>query len=195
MSIISIIGYHATEEENEASIKEHNFWPSTSAKEWLGKGAYFFVEGETLPDAVQNAKSWASYKRFNRYIVLEATIEVEEEVYLDLTQKKGREVFAFLKKEYLSFIANKGRVKYSDSKNKVYIDGYVIGHAPKVLSYRLKVIKNEVCIRFSQDLNLNIASGVPNATIVSVINPENTIDLSSISVVFRSRQEKHTSRF
>lgn len=181
MSITSIIGYHATEEDNEASIRQDNFLPSSSPREWLGKGAYFFVEGITSPGPIENAVKWAKeHKQFLRYIVLRASIEVEEECCIDLRTKDGNEALAALRKLYMDFFYIKGRKKPLSKPTSIDVD--ILDEAGR-FSKQLKVVVNAVYIRFAEEKNFGIASYVPNATIACVKTPKENILLDSIQKV------------
>lgn len=55
---ISFYGFHGTDKNLFSKIKINNFNPSFGDDEWLGTGAYFFVDG--LQDSSKDtAKNWA----------------------------------------------------------------------------------------------------------------------------------------
>lgn len=174
-------GYHATESNNEASIKRNNFLPSLSPGDWLGKGAYFFVEGVTSPGPIENAVKWATeHKLFSSYVILQASIEVEEECCIDLRTPDGNEAYAALKKLYINFFYEKGHKKPSFKPTS--IDGDMFDEAGR-FSTQLKVVVNAVCIRFEEEKKFGIRSYVPNATIACVKTPTDNIRLDSIQKV------------
>lgn len=186
MNIIELIGYHATLKKNEASIKRENFNVSIGSDHWVGCGAYFFTDGSTATLPAENARKWAEYKRFNHFVVLKAVIKVEEQFFLDLTTRDGRQIFGYMKEKYIDFFIKTGKVKLKSNREKPkIIDGDIIDKAPKILK-RLDAVKNDACIRFSDDLNYGVASRVPNTTILSVIKPKMLIALDCIETLEES---------
>lgn len=93
--MIELIGYHGTTEENATKILDDGqFKESTSNREWLGRGVYFFTD-------IENARYWAidRAKRVKtKYAVLRVHIECEEDSYLDLDLRANfAKVEAFVK--------------------------------------------------------------------------------------------------
>lgn len=174
---IKLEGFHGTDSAHVDSILNEGFKPSLGFREWLGDGAYFFVEGLNCEPEKQ-AEQWAIYKAWDNrtkknkylsYTVLNGTVEVLEENFLDLTTANGVEVLDYLQQKCTS--------KLSKIKKKVeFIDGYLINFARSENFFDVKVTKGNFYIKLRKEDRLsNLSRRSPNCTICSVYNPNENI--------------------
>ena len=61
---MEFVGFHGTDSANENSIFQLNFTVSAKSDEWLGTGAYFFLDG--VGDPTEHADSWAKLHAYDR---------------------------------------------------------------------------------------------------------------------------------
>lgn len=168
--IITLIGYHGTAASHSAPILSLGFKPSIGDAEWLGNGTYFFVEGLShVPEA--QAQAWAIAQAWNNsnkayaykeWVVLEASISVHEDHFLDLTTPQGQELFH----ETVTFMKKKIK-KVSTGKPLDYIDGLVINLMRKEI-FDIQAVKGHFYIKFAFERKNRIQQRMPNCTICAV---------------------------
>ena len=87
---IHLAGYHATKYENlEKILYSKVFKASSSPKDWLGNGIYFW-------DEMYNAKWWAAIRYKNeKSVIIKSTLECDDDLLLDLDSTE--EILAYKK--------------------------------------------------------------------------------------------------
>ena len=175
---MELIGTHGTSYDNVEGILAMNFKCSVGKNHWCGEGAYFFVEGVNSTPIADLAEQWAidsAYQRatksyeYNEYAVLGAKINAEDDQIFDLreteTQKKCNEIRDFLQL---------GLLKLKKTMTDDVIWQYIIKEFNLAL-----IVKNDY-IKFGLARLNNINSRIDNCTIASVVNTNDSIDVSSI---------------
>lgn len=184
---ITLDGFHGTNWECVDSILNDGFQPSLGDKEWLGDGAYFFVNGISKNPQKQ-ATQWAIVSAWNNtnkandyteYAVVRGVITVAEDKYLDLTEADGVAL--------LDYIQESCEAKLKTRNKKLrYIDGYLINYARDILSIDIDVVKGNFYIKLrKEDRQLDLSRRTPNTTICSVYSPKHSIE--AVEVVTRGR--------
>lgn len=185
-----LIGYHGTRADLKEQILRENFLPSRGDDHWLGKGAYFFEQGFSGCPKAQ-AKGWAICAAwdknsrtitFTRFAVLKASIHVDEaQELLDLTTPEGLEIFEACRKELEKKIdLKKFRGKSTDQA--------IIDFLAQKLSFR--AIRAWFFIKLEPRLRrLKLKSGIPNTTVLCVVDPDQTIKVDEISAVLEGAVE------
>ncbi len=184
MDYKKIIGYHGTDAKNEDSILKNNFAES-SGKQWLGNGVYFFVEEILNPPDI-DAENWAIVTSWNNdskintylnYIVLEAEIELNGNIFLDLDTVEGLEIFNIVRSAILEKlkIAKKKRLKNDLS------DSAIIEEIKK--QTKVKIIKKKMYVKLTSFERKNkLFSRIPNVSILVVSNPIENINKHTIKI-------------
>lgn len=176
MELLSIVGHHGTSDESARAITKNNFNTSKGDKEWLGDGAYFFVDGVSSK-TVDLAKKWAIAQAWNRQErkynynsigIIESIIEVKRFEFLDLTVEDGVEILNYLIEKFESKMA-------SICKKLDYADGYLINMARKEGILPLEVVKGNFYIKFERERILRLNLRTNNCTICVVYNPTMSI--------------------
>lgn len=171
--MIKFKGYHGTSYEASESILNSNYIPSIGDEEWLGDGAYFFVEGISV-EVVKLAEKWIiaqSMKKSSenkKYRVLESSIEVDDNCFLDLTTRDGVEILDYLTEKYIDKIKSIGK-KLSAH------DGLLINMARMEQILKIDVAKGNFYIQFKRERLNNIKLRTSNCTICSVFEPSKNI--------------------
>lgn len=167
-------GYHGTDQTNSKSIQAENFRVGTD-DQWLGRGAYFFVEGVSCEAPPADAKNWALFWCRGRYLkwsVLSAEISTER--LLDLTDRENLKIFNQLRQVT--------RRRFGPRVPKAYqrgsgIDTLVLEQLFK--AGKITAAKGDFYTKFNKD-TAEIPSRLPNVTILCVFDPADAIDLKSI---------------
>lgn len=82
-----LTGYHGTTEESAQSILKNKEYSISSGKtEWLGEGVYFYFE-------YHEAVKWTVLKKYSSPAVLHNIIHVNDNEYIDLDEKEGKDLF------------------------------------------------------------------------------------------------------
>lgn len=176
------IGFHGTSEVNASSIMSSNFIPSENPDDWLGYGIYFFIEG--INDPCENAKEWAKncawvgqgkplkYSKFNVLSVLVSGRNV-----LDTTKTEGLNAYNEIRE-----LLEKKEKKCFQRNRSVNQDNRVMWNL--VADFlQLEIIIHNLYIRTETQRKLQIASNVPNTTVMCVKNVSN-IHFDTIEKVF-----------
>jgi len=178
------VGYHGTDNANVDSILTGGMNPSLGDDEWLGDGTYFFIEGLSRTPEVQ-AEQWAIVSawdselrknKYDKYSVLKADIDVDDEYFLDLTTAEGKEMFNYLKEQSIE------KLKSASKAVKVlYIDGALINMGREDFDLRFDVVKANVYIKLTkEDRIYRFMSRVQNCTIAAVFNGDCISNMSNI---------------
>lgn len=189
MGIITIKGHHGTDFVSANKIKSSNYKISKGDKEWLGDGAYFFIEGIST-NTVELAEKWAiaqswnnetKTRNYNKYAVIESIIKVDEEKFLDLTTEEGVKILFYFAEQFIEEIKKeiaKGQ------KGLKFLDGFLINlmRGENVLP-PTDVIKGNFYIKFEQERKNKINFRTNNCTICAVYNPKKNIIKKSNKIV------------
>ncbi|QTL40664.1 hypothetical protein HGO23_04620 [Xenorhabdus budapestensis] len=183
---MKLIGFHGTDANNEASILGGNFRVSAKDDEWLGTGAYFFVEG--LGDPQKNAEDWArlqawnNKKKLNNYsefVVLSVEIIVQKALELDTNE--GLQAFEIFRTVILTRMRKQGIQKSKSLlENDCTICNLIMAQTDFDAIIRNEYIKLDKFTRI-----IKYQSRIPNCRIVSVKNPTKSINKGKIKSVIR----------
>ncbi|NHB89570.1 hypothetical protein [Photorhabdus tasmaniensis] len=186
---MNLIGYHGTDAENEASILSGNFKASTKNDEWLGTGAYFFIEGISEPE--NNAICWAKLQsydkikkcyRYTQFSVIRANISINNP--LDLDSLEGKKVFNYFRDEIISIMKQNNIPETESFRNSLRNDCEICNYIAKSISCDA-VIRSEY-IKLDLWSRKNVYnSRIQNCTIVSIREPSQSIDKNSLTVTQR----------
>lgn len=178
MSVFKSKGFHGTSYESANSILINGFNISVGDDEWLGDGAYFFIDG--LEDPQKAAGQWACVNawdnkshqyRYNEYAILGATISTEESNVLDLREQRGCEVFKYVLQKLETKLKNECR-----KRKVIFIDGLVINVARKYLFPELVVSVANVYIKLTKEARIHRINRVSqNCTICAVYSPNEIV--------------------
>lgn len=179
--MITIFGCHGTSLEAGKNIVKTNFEISTKLDEWLGDGAYFFVEGinndiDLLATKWANCQAWDNKLRiytYNEYCVIKSQIFVEKDSFLDLTESDGVEVLEYLVDRFIDKIK-------SLNKKLQFLDGMLINLARSEKILKIHAVKGNFYIKFTKERVYRIHLRTNNCTICSVYNVDNSIISKSI---------------
>ncbi len=177
----SLIGFHGTSFESAKSITNGDFKITVGNAEWIGDGAYFFIEGiSKQPD--KQAEEWAIAQAWNRKIngyiyseisVLKSSIRIEEERFLDLTTTEGVEILLYILEQHEKKILTIG-------KRLSYLDGLIINFARGEGLIEMDVVKGNFYIKFEKERVFKINLRTSNCTICAVYNPQNNLSNNTI---------------
>jgi hypothetical protein len=107
------LGFHGTSVLSAGQILSSTFKVSAAADDWLGSGAYFFVEGDGVEAPLEKASSWAVSRarsakpRYTFYSVLEAHISTP--VYLDLDNTEHIAALNEIRRHYMGIMKQQGK--------------------------------------------------------------------------------------
>lgn len=169
------LGFHGTSAFNAASILNTNFRVSTYENDWLGTGAYFFLEAKGLLSPIEKAAEWAKSRaskarpRYSALSVLEASIETE--IYLDLDDEGHIAALNVIKGEYMEIMKREGKRPTGNRLlDKCAFCNYVMQeHGVEALVRReyIKTAEDEFLVGFD--------GGVPNCRVMCVRDPTASI--------------------
>ncbi|QUG75962.1 hypothetical protein GKQ23_13580 [Erwinia sp. E602] len=185
---MAIIGFHGTDANNEKSILEHNFSVSAKDDDWLGTGAYFFIEG--ISDPIVDARNWAKLQSYDtemgknsysRYVVIKATIEVTNVLRLD--ERDGQIAYNYFR-NYLIGKMKKERVppKVGAIRNDCEVCNHILENTEFEAIINPEYIKLDKWSRVKR-----YASRIPTCRIISVKEPKAAIDVCDLQVVERGK--------
>ena len=179
--MVSIIGFHGTSFENATKIAKGDFIISKGNTEWIGDGAYFFMEGISKAPKEQ-AEQWAiaqawdknvSKYRYNDISVIKSDILVEEDNFLDLTTSEGVEVLLYILEQHEKKILSIG-------KSLSYLDGLIVNFARGEGLLEVDVVKGNFYIKFANERIFQINLRTANCTICSVYDPKKNLRNNNI---------------
>jgi hypothetical protein len=179
--LVSLSGFHGTSFDSAVSITKGDFEISVGNTEWIGDGAYFFIEGiSKVPN--EQAEQWAiaqawdarlkDYK-YNDVSVIKSDINVEDDRFLDLTTSDGVEILLYILEQHEKKILSIG-------KSLSYLDGLIINFARGEGLIDMDVVKGNFYIKFAKERVFKINLRTANCTICSVINPKNNLENNTI---------------
>ncbi|RKS02884.1 hypothetical protein [Flavobacterium sp. 102] len=177
----SIIGFHGTSFDSAKSIVKGDFEISKGNAEWIGDGAYFFIEGiSKVPN--EQAEQWAIAQAWDNKIndykykdisVIKSEITVEDDRLLDLTTSDGVEILLYILEQHEKKIL---RIRKSLS----YLDGLIINFARGEGLLDIDVAKGNFYIKFAKERVYKIDLRTANCTICSVFNPKKNLQNNTI---------------
>lgn len=175
--VMKMIGYHGTNAENETSIIQNNFFVSSQNDDWLGTGAYFFIDG--LLDPAKCAESWAkvsSYDKikrknvYERYAVMSATLDLEEP--FDLDEKENLEAYHIYREAFFENL-KKNKVK---AKGALHNDCQICNLILNDDELEIDAIIRREYIKLESEYRIKkYDSRIPNCRIVSIKNPKKSV--------------------
>lgn len=125
MIVRTIIGYHATQKDNEERIEKEGFIKSVATKRhmhWLGSGVYFFIDFYNA--LLWNGKDFSNkleskmISGTKKHIIYKAIIMVEEDKYLDFSSRVGQLIIDYMKDGLKTILKKEGRATLIDKLNK-----------------------------------------------------------------------------
>ncbi|MFF8861651.1 hypothetical protein ACF08B_06310 [Streptomyces sp. NPDC015139] len=106
--LIEYVAYHGTVPSRVESILASGLWPSVNPDDWLGKGAYFFIDG--LRDPKESAIDWVACSvwdnktrtfREDKVAVIKAIIRVPADKNFDLREAAKIRAFHQFRREWI----------------------------------------------------------------------------------------------
>lgn len=199
--LVELDGFHGTNSSNYESIKINNFKASLGDKEWLGDGAYFFIDGiSDTPD--KNALDWAKAtawdKKDRKYTYTECAIIVakikvlEDSNLLDLTTLDGIKIFNYIRERYVEKLKSARKyIKNIPSKiltnsPREFLDGRLINDARREGFLDIQVSKGNFYIKFTNERIYGIATRTPNVTICCVHAP--IVNISKDDIILKEKR-------
>lgn len=185
--IHQINGNHGTYLRNLDSILAHGFKETIDHNEWLGDGAYFFIQG-IWDSPIDSAKKFAEDTRYKdvrdnlckedeEICVLDAVINVDSDKYLDLDNNEGLELFNMFREELWAKIAESGKKPANELK-----DCHILMVMRSAIG--IEFVKRSLFIKFGLQRRVGfISSLIPNVTIFVVNKPVQNIENASIKRV------------
>lgn len=179
--MISIVGFHGTSFENAIEIAKGDFVISRGNTEWIGDGAYFFIEGISKVPREQ-AEQWAIAQawnpkendyRYNHVSVIKSDIVVEESNFLDLTVSDGVDVLLYILEKHEEKILSIG-------KSLSYLDGLIINFVRGEGLLDIDVVKGNFYIKFAKERVYKINLRTSNCTICSVFDTKKNLSNNTI---------------
>lgn len=180
------VGFHGTDCANEVSIKKRNFNVSAESDEWLGTGAYFFLEG--LGDPQEHAVAWARLQahdkksgksRYKQYVVIGAKIAVTNVLCMDTHE--GMQAFNVFR-DYIH--QRMKRERTMPSKNLIVNDCVVFNHILNVTDFEAVISCEFIKLDLWSRLK-DYRSRIPNCRVMSVKEPTVSIDVNGLHVADR----------
>jgi len=172
-------GFHGTSALCGGSIVNENFRVSSAERDWLGNGAYFFIDGDGVTSAQDKAAEWAisrssgdtkkGTKAYSRFSVLHATIHTGK--HLDFDDTKHIRALNALKDAYIDFLEEQGceptGVFLEDKCN--FCNFLMHKHNVDAI-VRMEYIKTS-----PREFKVGFSGGVPNCRVMSVRSPEASV--------------------
>lgn len=158
-----------------SQIVKSTFKVSTAEGDWLGSGAYFFVQGDGVDDPCEKASSWAVSRarvvkpRYTNYSVLLAHISTP--VYLDLDNTEHIAALNKIRDLYMDIIKQQGK-KPSGNRlvDKCTFSNFVMQeHGVDAL------IRREYIKTTDHEKEFGFDAGVPNCRILCLKDPVKSI--------------------
>ncbi|WP_414162890.1 hypothetical protein ACMGGS_12250 [Superficieibacter sp. BNK-5] len=183
---MEFVGFHGTDSANETSILQLNFTVSAKTDEWLGTGAYFFIDGVGNP--TDHADSWAKLhaydkkskrNRYTDYVVISAKIEVDSVLRMDTDE--GKNAFNVYREYIKNDLRTKGKsVSQSLIVNDCAVFNHILANAEFDAIVNCEYIKLDRWSRLKK-----YGSRIPNCKVLSVKEPKASIDVQKLNVVTR----------
>lgn len=181
--MLSITGLHGTYRENADNIIANGYFDSSSDRDWLGFGVYFFDgTNEYYEMALDSATQWA-YKKWldercplKHLCVMRSNIIFDENRLINLTLPEQMVYFDKYRQLYVTECRMRHiHYPYDD---RVRLDAAVIDWICK--KRKIDVVKKSDYIRFPRDKKNHIDSRISNCLILCVKNKRKCISATSI---------------
>lgn len=175
---IQRLGYHGTSNQAGKSIeKSKNYIFSDSEIEWLGKGAYFFID-KSEDKRMEHAIDWSTKIRKNKeYAILKTEVILDNDEFIDFDDEEAQELFHEVKLMFLKKAENSNLYL----KNGKKLDCKVMNEICE--SGNIKVATIKTYINFTKCDLKTPNSIVPNCKIMCV-KDNAVIDKSTIEVIW-----------
>lgn len=167
-------GYHGTSKASGYLIKAKGFSISRGDDHWLGDGAYFFEDDESM--AFEWCKAESYKKKYKEYVIIESDIRVAIKNVFDLSEPKNFKFFHSYRDMLLEKI-KKGTYSVK-VKNKHVLDGAVINEICSIIPYKLVMTK--VFVQIKRDRISRDYSRIPNCIIICVKEIDSCIKSTTI---------------
>lgn len=160
-------GYHGTSLSSAKAIVASNYRISEQDRDWLGHGAYFFIDGFTNP--IDNAIHWARFRswdpearkyKYSEYAVLSSLIHTQS--HLDLDVVEDLIIFNKIRDKLAQRMTQEG-YRYSAALES---DCYVANFALKNLNLDALVRREAITSRRGQ-----LKTRIPNCRIMCLKEP------------------------
>lgn len=181
-------GFHGTDFDNHESILGLNFSVSAAEDDWLGTGAYFFIDG--ISDPLVDARNWAKLQaydkhtrtdRYENYAVIKAIIDVNNVLRLD--QQEGLIAYNVFRNYLLERMkAESIKPKVGAIRNDCEVCNHILQNSEFDAIVNFEYIKLDEWTRVKR-----YSSRIATCRIMSVKEPKASIDVSKLSVVERGR--------
>ncbi len=178
ISTIRKLGYHGTSKEAAKLIENSKYYKfSDSEKEWLGKGAYFFID-KSEDKRMEHAIDWTTKIRNNKeYSVLKTEVVVKNDEFMDFADNDdAQDLFHKVKLLFLE----KGEYSGLDIRNGKALDCKIMNEICE--SGDIKVATIKTYINFSKRDFKTPNSIVPNCKIMCV-KDDSVIDKNTIKII------------
>ncbi len=192
---VTFRGFHGTPASRVESIRASGIYPSDNPDDWLGEGAYFFIDG--LEDARTCAAQWARCKAWNKQdqefeehavAVVEATITVEAQKVFDLRKRSNVQLFHQMRRRWLRRAVPR-RSAHLPRPEKDRFDTELLDDFKH--ENGIAVLIGDFHIQLSlRERYFRLDSRIPNVTVLCLSNDEPTASVEIVDVVV----EPHYSR-
>jgi hypothetical protein len=181
-------GFHGTNRDFEELILIGNFNVSADSDEWLGTGAYFFIDG--ISDPKEDAKNWAKLQAYDsdigkntyhRFSVVSAKINVSQVLRLDTDE--GMKAFNEYRDRLIDLMKRNG---IRPKKSMIESDCEICNHIFSQSGFEA-IINNEFIQLDLWSRRTRYRSRMPVCKIMSVKDPSTSVDINDIAVVQRGR--------
>lgn len=161
------VGYHGTSMSAANSILKNNYNVSNKEYEWLGHGAYFFIDG--LNDPTTKAAEWAKFRswdndarsrKYTSYAVLQSKLSTDR--HLDLDDVEDLQIFEALRERCHSRMRQEG-FRGSAMENDCYLSNFAMQNLG------LDALVRRECIHTRPGF---FKSRIPNCRILCLKEPE-----------------------
>lgn len=179
-------GFHGTDFEKKQSILDLNFSVSAAEDDWLGTGAYFFIDG--ISDPKEDARHWAKLhaydkdtksNRYSQYTVIKAAIDVNNALRLD--QADGLIAYNTYRNFLIEKMKREGiRPKVGAIRNDCEVCNHILQNSEFDAIINFEYIKLDKWTRVKK-----YSSRIPTCRIMSVKEPTASIDVNGLTVVER----------
>lgn len=163
-----LVGYHGTTFEAAQSILNRGFKLKGSDEDWLGSGAYFFVDGISEP--VSCAYQWALNQHKKNIAIIQVEVLVNSNDLLDLTTTSGLNIYNQFRNKLIQdhghSLANRRNLKIKKRRD-IRLDDCLITNLVQSETKHSALIHN-VYIKNKSQRQLVLESSYPNSTVLCI---------------------------
>lgn len=180
------VGSHGTNFDHVESIIANNFVESNSSDDWLGKGAYFFIDGCNDQSTHDLALEWAKAHHWDNkrkcytcehVATFDVDISCDDDKILDMTKLRGRKLFNAYRESLKKSISKGLKLK----PKKALSDTSIFNSIRNNLG--IEAILCDMYIKFEYERVNVLHSRLPNCTIIAVSNTQENIDVDTLRVI------------